>query len=339
MTRPVLVAVVAASLAVPATLLVSRPARAYVRFMNGQKPLYWKASCVPVTIYTNGFENASGGLSLNEIAKSIAAAAHTWSADAVSCSPDGTTHPDLEIVPTIVPGNGDTRAVFNDARNTIVVDRDTWGDSNAGYSTNGLALTHDSASPDGHIVDADIQINAVDDQWANLDPDSGAVPAGNTHVDDDIYDLQNTMTHEFGHFIGLAHSCFRGVPGTNVDAAGNPRPVDDKGQPVPDCDGPGVTDTALLSVMYDEVSYRETSKRTLSAEDVRAVCEMYPPGSATEPCTLDQPVVGCAVGPDGGRWRGARDAWPLGLAVAAALRLARVRRPRARLTGAARARS
>ncbi|HVR00663.1 MAG TPA: hypothetical protein VMT47_00900, partial [Polyangia bacterium] len=94
--------------AVVALLIVLPAARAegYVRSMTGgamPKPFYWDKSCVPVTIYLNGFDSTSG-MTLTQIVKSVTAAAHTWSTDAVSCTNgDVTTNPYLEIVPTLAP--------------------------------------------------------------------------------------------------------------------------------------------------------------------------------------------------------------------------------------------
>jgi MYXO-CTERM domain-containing protein len=319
-----------AALAVGLALgVAAAPARAYVPFRNGDARLYWKKSCVPVTIYTNGFEEV---MPLDQIAKSIAAAAHAWSSDAVSCSADGTTHPSLEIVPTIVPGRGMATVVPNDARNTIVFLRDAWG-INGSYATNGLAFTRDTASPDGHILDADIEINAVpaDVQWANLDP-GVVIPPG--HSDVDLTDLQNTMTHEFGHFIGLAHSCYRPGKDPAFDVDGNPRPLDDQGKPALACDDPAAS-IVQDSVMYDQVDYRQISKRALKAEDIRAVCDIYKPTLTPDPCALDEPLTGCAVAP---RDRG-RVPSVAALAAISALGLFVARRRRRSFSGSGRARA
>ena len=50
----------------------------------------------------------------------------------------------------------------------------------------------------GILVDADIVINDRDFLWDDT--------STTNHEDVHVYDLQNTMTHELGHAIGLAHS-------------------------------------------------------------------------------------------------------------------------------------
>jgi hypothetical protein len=255
------------------------------------KPLYWKESCVPVTIYLNGIvERARLGTS--QIVKSIAAAAHAWGPDGVTCA-DGASHPYLEIVPTLST-SASVASTGYDARNVLVFRTDNWtmGGKVSGkeYSPSALAVTTVIARLDGHIVDADMEINAVsaNKAWTNLDP---GVVIDFSHDTRDFFDIQNTLTHEFGHFLGLDHSCFNYDP-TNPKL----RPQDDKGQDVPDCDGPGASAVAN-TVMFDTSPPLETSKRTLSEDDKRAVCEIYAPSREHEACRLDQPPVGCTVAP------------------------------------------
>ena len=50
-------------------------------------PVYWTTSCVSTTVYTYGFSM----MTPDAIAKSIGAAAHTWSPSTVTCT-DG-SHP------------------------------------------------------------------------------------------------------------------------------------------------------------------------------------------------------------------------------------------------------
>ncbi len=72
------------------------------------------------------------------------------------------------------------------------------------------------------------------------------------------YDLQNTVTHEAGHFVGLAHPC--GDPG------------------MPSCSATLPTGEIPYAqrTMYPGTTIGEISKRTLSADDVAGVCAIYP---------------------------------------------------------------
>lgn len=83
----------------------------------------------------------------------------------------------------------------------------------------------------GEIYDADIVVNSANNHLTDVDPPK--------QVD---YDLEAIMTHEVGHFIGIAHS------------------------PDPD---------AVMSASYSTGS---TSQRTLTPDDVGALCAIYPPG-------------------------------------------------------------
>lgn len=55
-----------------------------------------------------------------------------------------------------------------------------------------LALTSNWSTPEGQIVSFDVAVNTADHTWS-LSGEEG-------HAD-----LQNTMAHEFGHVLGLAH--------------------------------------------------------------------------------------------------------------------------------------
>jgi hypothetical protein len=280
-----------AALALFVTLVAGAPAHAFVRSttMGGNSPLFWKESCVPVTIYLNGFIEKTK-LSKEGVIKSIAASAQAWGPDDVTCGAGGTEHPSLEIVPTLALADTPGPTGY-DARNSLIFRTDNWTmggkiDGKA-YSDSALAVTTVIARMDGHIVDADMEINAVNNSraWVNLDP---GVQVDFAHDTRDFFDLQNTITHEFGHLIGLDHTCFTFDP-----MMPKLRPADDMGNPVPDCGGAGaglVADTT----MYDTAMSLETSKRTLAFDDMRAVCTIYPPGVPREACTLDSPV-GCTI--------------------------------------------
>jgi hypothetical protein len=104
-----------------------------------------------------------------------------------------------------------------------------------------VAYTSSWSDPtDGHLLDADIEGNAADFSFSAEagDPLPGTI------------DVQNTFTHEAGHFIGLAHSC----------EAGQHCPSD-------------LLDTTMY---WQENSPEETTKRTLKQDDIDGVCTIYP---------------------------------------------------------------
>lgn len=119
----------------------------------------------------------------------------------------------------------------------------------------------------GQIYDADIESNGAGFIFTTLDtPPCVAAPV--RPVTCVATDVQNTVTHEVGHVIGLDH---------------------------PD----GVETT-----MYAEASLGETTKRTLHQDDVDGLCFIYPKGKPTTECTQqpDPLVGGCgcaAAGPAG----------------------------------------
>jgi hypothetical protein len=84
----------------------------------------------------------------------------------------------------------------------------------------------------GEIYDADIEINSANNE-VTISDDPAKIE----------YDLQAILTHEVGHFIGIAHS--------------------DK----PD------------AVMYPTYNPGSTTQRKLTPDDVEAVCHIYPPNS------------------------------------------------------------
>jgi len=304
MRRAVALAALAMVLAAPAS------SRAYVRARAAQSPqlTFWDAGCQVVTIYLNGFTEMSS----DEVAKSIAAAAHAWSPDAVTC-PDatgdggtGSGHPTFEIITQM--GSGPAPSKGADGINAVIFRPDQW----PAVYLDAIAVTSRNTDSSGRIFDADIEVNASTNQygWANLDPNASV------HGDAAI-DLQSAMTHEFGHFLGLAHTCY------HEGADPPPRPNDDQGRPSPDCeDGVGLPEEA--AVMWYKVEPGAANKRVITSDDARGVCAIYPPNAVAPVCAANLPEDGCAC-----RTSGA----PRGVAAALAALLALVaagRRRRAR---------
>ncbi len=125
----------------------------------------------------------------------------------------------------------------------------------------------------GEIIDADLELNGWDGTSATAPPGfyftcepegtQVCLAPGQTVPACAYTDVRNTVTHEAGHVLGLAHTT---VAGATMEA------------------------TALRA---------ETSKRTLAPDDVEGVCTIYPAGRATSTC-VDSSSGGCGCGSGGG---------------------------------------
>jgi uncharacterized protein (TIGR03382 family) len=120
----------------------------------------------------------------------------------------------------------------------------------------------------GEIVDTDMEVNAYNFTWGDF--------VG--HPEQFVYntnDFQGAVTHELGHVIGLDHTCFN--PSTRPDGTPVPRPVDNNGDPVPDCspDNPPSIKEATMYVSVDTPS-SEVEMRSLSPDDIQGACDIYP---------------------------------------------------------------
>jgi len=112
-----------------------------------------------------------------------------------------------------------------------------------------LALTTSTyTANDGVLVDTDIEINGASAHPTVVD--APPCTLGNISQLCVANDVQNTVTHEFGHVLGLDHS---------------PDPT---------------------STMYTTEPLGETSKRILDPGSKRFVCEVYPAGLASQDCLL-----------------------------------------------------
>jgi MYXO-CTERM domain-containing protein len=259
---------------------LARPAAAYFRSVTNDStaanPVYlsWQSSCETVTIYLNGFSD----MTADEVAKSIAAAAAAWGPDQVTClSPGGDSgvgSPYFQIIPQLSTG-GSVPGAVNDGKNSIIFQTTGWDEY-----PDALAFTKVWKEPSGKIVDADIEINAspnAPNPLANLDPGVAPPQHGQFRVD-----LQALMTHEFGHFLGLAHTCLSGIGG---DIGDNPPPG------TPSCSD--ASPQALAAVMYPIIDYESITKRVLTADDAAGVCAIYPPSGNPPICTQNAPDDGC----------------------------------------------
>jgi hypothetical protein len=125
--------------------------------------------------------------------------------------------------------------------------------------------------PTGEILDADLEVNATTYTWGDY------VAHPEQFVPLSTHDFQGAITHEFGHVIGLDHTCFS-PGGAYADGTPVPRPTDNNGNPVPDCD-PATNPPAIKdATMYVSVgsTAAEVGLRSLSPDDLQAACEIYP---------------------------------------------------------------
>jgi MYXO-CTERM domain-containing protein len=286
MRRPLPALVIAGGLI--AASLSSRRAEAYVRSVNSEQlPLRWSSSCETVTIYLNGFT----AMTPDEVAKSIGGAAAAWGPDSVTCPADvgdgGNGHPYFEILPQLATG-GSAPAAGTVGQNSIVFQTTAW---DADVSPEALAFTRVARAPSGQIVDAVVEINAANPEivWANLDP--GAPPPTHGQL---RFDLQTVMTHEFGHFLGLAHTCLGGDSSDNGDSPPDGS-EDSAGQLIPACTDPPDSSNATQAeaVMWYVIDSASIAKRVLTTDDARGVCAIYPSAQDPHSCTQNLPDDGC----------------------------------------------
>lgn len=127
----------------------------------------------------------------------------------------------------------------------------------------------------GRLVDADIEVNDSSFDFTACDPGEAGC--------DVAFDLENTLTHELGHVIGLDHP-----PGTEPGAA--------------------------EATMFASASRGDLGKRDVADDDIAGICTIYPAGAGNGECfgvgRPDEPTVRfrqtCAnAGPDGVVWVGA----------------------------------
>jgi hypothetical protein len=270
-------------------------------------PLAWEANCATITFHADGTTHVDGD---GEFAEMEAVIGH-WNDIIRGCS-----YLDLQI-------DGRERGeVGLDGTNLVIYREDRWcrpasGDdpeecydpSAAGLTT--LFFIDDSDSDrNGAILDADIELNAVDFAIAR---DGQTNQPGRC-----VSEISNTFTHEVGHLMGLDHTCW----------AGGDRLEDDQGNPQQNCDpADNLPDSVVEATMYNFQECGETKKSSPEADDIDGICSVYPtaadPGSCFSPELEDKGC--CAVA--GSRTRSPSSALPL-LALFFAALLALRRRSR-----------
>jgi Matrixin len=153
-------------------------------------PLFWLNTCVGYDLN----QNASRQVAYDDAANAMSLAFSKWTGTA--CPTDGTGTSRVSIdVRDLGPVSCD-QVGYNQTgpnQNVILFRDDKWPHND---SNNTLALTTVTFNPDtGEIFDADMEINTADQTVTLQDP---IPPSG--------YDFASIVTHETGHFLGMAHS-------------------------------------------------------------------------------------------------------------------------------------
>ncbi|MBX3211282.1 MAG: matrixin family metalloprotease [Labilithrix sp.] len=187
-------------------------------------PLFWRNACLGYSMH----RSASRKISYEDAANALSTAFTRWTG--ATCPTEGTGRSrasiDVRDLGPVECGNIEYKSgVAN--QNVIVFRDETWK-----YSQSVLGLTTVVYNPEtGEIYNADMEINTLDmEPLAVRDP-----------VAPDAYDFASVVTHEAGHFLGIAHS---DVPG---------------------------------STMYARYDQGQTSMRNLAPDDISAICTVYRP--------------------------------------------------------------
>ena len=252
------------------TLVAPSPAHAWLQSKSSKgAKLFWSDSCLTMYVNEQGSDDVPDDSEFDEIQASF----DTWGG--ASCSSfliqfAGKTN--LEVTGHLKEDPSVNMVVFREWK---------WP-----YSTRPVAFTAVTYNVNtGEIFDADIEMNGEDYTFT-------------TRPDEETWkiDIQNTVTHELGHVLGIDHTQI-------VDAT-----------------------------MFDHAGPGEINKRTLEEDDIEAVCALYPLVENMM-CTKVEPLFlfydfpeereeeGCSAG--SGRGRGAGG---LGLLLLALLALASLRR-------------
>jgi MYXO-CTERM domain-containing protein len=236
--------------------------------------IHWNRNCIDVVAYPADIIE----MTADQVEQAAGAAAASWSQSTLSC-----TYLNVQLSASFDA----TRPAGSDAYNVLVF-RDPWCDpaNPADCQPEALAITSVFAGRNsGVIQDADIEVNTENFVWGDL----AAQPAAGKQ------DLQNALTHEMGHLIGLDHDCY--TPG--VDSY---RQTDNTGALAPFC--LGASQAIQEATMFTKADFGDLTKRTLAPDDENGVCGIYPAAQDPHYCpppgtipvvSTNDPGCGCRV--------------------------------------------
>lgn len=188
-------------------------------------PLFWLNSCVGYRIQKSASHYPM--LSYDTVADLTSRAFAKWSG--AVCPTNGTGRSRVSIdIRDLGPADCKDLDYSKVNENTISFKDDAWPHE-TGIGT--IALTTTQYVPStGEILDADMEINSFEFKFTVGDP-----------IGQGAYDLESVITHEAGHFLGLAHS------------------ADDRAS------------------MYYQYEPGDAHMRNLTSDDVAGICAVYRP--------------------------------------------------------------
>jgi MYXO-CTERM domain-containing protein len=206
-------------------------------------PLHWNSRCLSF-----GAQNAGSPLrhiTYQELDVAVLNAFKQW----MNADCGGGTHPSFQTWDLGAPFGGITcdTPEFNSLKpnaNVVMFRDDGWAREEAEFTLAATNTKFDSET--GALLDADIEINSFGQE--ELTTTSVASEVGK--------DLQAILTHEVGHFLGLAHS--------NVEKA-----------------------TMYRSYLPGDLNYR-----SLHPDDEKGICAIYPPDRDAPACVAPTPPHG-----------------------------------------------
>ena len=181
--------------------------------------LFWRNACVSYSLD----KKASTQVTSAQFATVMEQAFGTWTSSACDSGPVG-----IQVSATEPVTCNEVRYNQNGPNQNVITFRDEGWPYNDPNNTLGLTTVTFNADT-GDIYDADMEINSFG-QKLTVD---GTVPSNG-------FDLLSVVTHEAGHFLGLAHA------------------------------------TDSQATMYAAYKPGSTSLRTLTPDDIAGLCAIYP---------------------------------------------------------------
>jgi hypothetical protein len=201
--------------------------------------LYWRNACVSYSVQADG----SRSIPFDDAKRIIDLSFSKW---VTAACPDTGTLPGIAISSTSLPAQC-TEVRYNpeSPNQNLIVFRDNGWPYNDPNNTLGLTTVTFNAET-GEIYDADLELNASGRNLSITDQ----VPANG-------FDLESVVTHEAGHFFGLAHA------------------------------------TDARATMFASYKPGTTALRSLTPDDLAGLCAIYPDAQSriVTPTSVQQEVL------------------------------------------------